>query len=76
MSKSFLRSYIRIFFVGLLFSCTQSVVIGQERVKGHSGEESAALKLKTLLVQIPVIVSDLGGRYVADLRKEGRFFHF
>ena len=60
-----LISFLRIVIAMML----TAMLVGQE---GVSSQDKAPppLKLDTLLVQVPVTVSDLGGRYVTDLRRE------
>ncbi len=44
--------------------------VDQRRGRDKSGRDEKAIKLNATLVQVPVIVSDLGGRYTTDLKKE------
>jgi Ca-activated chloride channel family protein len=45
-------------------------VIAQEQSRQKPVNQDEAIKLHTTLVQVPVIVSERGGRYVSDLTRE------
>jgi len=42
----------------------------QEKERKPAPQEEEPLKLRTTLVQVPVVVSERGGRYVSDLKRE------
>jgi VWFA-related protein len=58
-------SYIVVAFSFLIFLCVNGEVYGQ----GIPEKQDDLIKLGTTLVQVPVVVSDFGGRYITDLKE-------
>lgn len=54
--------------IALLFVSTP-VLYGRQNSQSRNRQDQEGIRLKTTLVQVPVIVSEPGGRYIPDLRE-------
>ena len=59
--------YLRWFFFIIFFTFQFSFVPSVKAQQKENKEEQEVIKLKSTLVQVPVVVSDKGGRYITDL---------
>jgi Ca-activated chloride channel homolog len=64
-----MRSQAILLVLFLLFTSSLSYSY-QDKKKGSSDSDQDPIRLNTTLVQVPVIVSEPGGRYVLDLTRE------
>lgn len=63
-----LRVPVLILAASVLFIVTAAAQ--QEKSRKPSPEDEEAVRLRTTLVQVPVVVSERGGRYVSDLTRQ------
>lgn len=61
----------RLLAIGVLFALlVMSIDARQERGQKPTSQDEEPVKLHTTLVQVPVVVSERGGRYVSDLNRD------
>jgi len=61
----------RIFLIGIALSLLVAHIhAGQEQNQKQRSQADEPVKLNTTLVQVPVVVSERGGRYVSDLNRD------
>ena len=64
-----MRSRVTLLVLSLFFTSSFSYSF-QEKNRGSSNSDQDPIRLDTTLVQVPVVVSEPGGRYVIDLTRE------
>jgi Ca-activated chloride channel family protein len=65
------QSRLRLVVTGIVFALLLAPVSAQqERSQKPVPQEEETIKLHTTLVQVPVVVSEHGGRYVSDLTRD------
>lgn len=59
--------YVKQFSNLMILALSLSYIVFAQEQKKESKEDQEVIKLQSMLVQIPVVVSDKGGRYITDL---------
>ena len=66
-----LRNGLRMVVTGIVFALlVLPITAQQERSQKPVPQDDEPIKLHTTLVQVPVVVSEHGGRYVSDLTRD------